>query len=310
MNKNTKIYIAGHKGMVGSSITRRLAKDGYANLITRDLEQLDLLDQAKVRTFFETEKPEYVILAAARVGGIKANMTYPSEFLYENLMIQNNVIWAAHHVGVEKLMLLGTSCVYPRDCPQPMKEEYLMTGPLEPTNEGYALAKIAGIKLCQSIFDQFNQTFISCMPTNIYGENDYYDPIKAHALPALLSRIHQAKMDNAKEVVVWGTGNARREWLYVDDLADAVYWMMQNYEQKEFVNVGTGVDHSITELAEMIAKTVGYKGKLTFDTTKPDGMPQKLLNVSKMTKLGWKAKMDLASGLKKTYKLYLENNHA
>ncbi len=310
IDKNAKIYIAGHKGMVGSSIVRKFTKEGYTNLITRSLEELDLLDQAKVKDFFATEKPEYVILAAARVGGIKANMTYPSEFLYENLQIQNNVIWAAHDTNVKKLMLLGTSCVYPRECPQPMEEEYLMTGALEPTNEGYALAKITGIKMCQSIFEQYKQTFISCMPTNIYGENDYYDPIKAHALPALLSRIHQAKVDDTKEVVVWGTGKARREWLYVDDLADAVFWMMQNYDQKEFVNVGTGKDHSIKELAEMIAQTVGYKGKLVFDTTKPDGMPQKLLDVSKMTSLGWKAKIDLMTGLKKTYKLYLRNNCA
>ncbi len=308
IEKNAKIYIAGHRGMVGSSIIRKFVKEGYTNMVTRELEQLNLLDQKAVEQFFEQERPEYVVLAAAKVGGIKANIANPSEFLFENLQIQNNVIWAAHTAGVKKFMFLGTSCIYPRDCPQPMKEEYLLTGPLEPTNEGYALAKIAGIKLCQMLYEQYHQSFISCMPTNIYGENDHFDLEKAHALPALMNRIHQAKISGTKEVVVWGTGKARREWLYVDDLGDAVYWLMQNYDAKEFLNIGTGVDHSIAELALAIAKTVGYTGKLVQDTTKPDGMPKKLLDVSKMSQQGWHYSIDLQEGLEKTYAFFKQKH--
>lgn len=293
--------------MVGSSIVRRFQKEGYNNLLLKTRQEVDLINQKAVEDFFEKEKPEYVILSAARVGGIKANMTYPADFLYENTQIQNNIIWAAHNHNVKKLLFLGSACIYPRVCPQPMKEEYFMTGPLEPTNEGYSIAKIAGMKLCDMIYEQFGQCFISCMPNNIYGSHDHFNSVASHVLPALVSRIHAAKKENIAEVVIWGSGKSRREFLYVDDLADAVYWMMHNYEKKEFVNVGTGTDISIKELAFMIKDLVGYEGKLVFDTTKPDGMPQRLADVSKLNELGWKSKTPFEKGLKDTYQWFLDN---
>lgn len=291
--------------MVGSAVVRKYKKEGFDNLILRSRQELDLLDQKAVKDFFAKEKPEFVIFCAARVGGIRANMTQGADFCFENLEIQNNVIWSAHQNNVKKFLFLGSSCIYPRECSQPIKEEYFLSGPLEPTNEGYAIAKIAGMKLCEKIFDQYGQTFISCMPTNLHGENDNFDPETAHAVPAMIRRMHEAKINNLPEVVVWGTGKPRREFMYVDDLAEAVFWLMENYDKKEFLNVGTGEDKSIKELAEAIKKVVGYKGGLVFDTTKPDGMPRKLLDVSKINSLGWKHKIDLEEGLKMTYEHFL-----
>ncbi len=305
MVKSSKIYIAGHKGMVGSAIIRKLQKEGFTNLLQKTKEELDLLDQQAVRNFFEKEKPEYVVLAAARVGGIKANMSYPAEFLYQNLQIQNNVIWSAHEFGCKKLLFLSSSCVYPRECPQPMKEEYFMTGRPEPTNEGYAYAKISGMKLCEKIYEQFNKKFVSCMPTNIYGENDNFDIESSHVIPSLIRRIHEAKTSNTKEVVIWGTGNSRREFMYVDDLGDAIYFLLQNYEDKEFVNIGTGIDISIKELAYKLKEVIGFEGELVFDATKPDGMPRKLLDISKMNSLGIEPKLKLEEGLKITYEYFI-----
>lgn len=306
MDKTSKIFISGHKGMVGSAITRKFLEEGFTNLILKTRQEVNLLNQNEVKTFFETEKPEYVILSAAKVGGIKANMTSPADFLYENLQMQNNLIWAALKYDVKKLLFLGSSCIYPRECPQPMKEEYLLDGKPEPTNEGYALAKIAGIKLCEKIYDQYGKTFISCMPTNIYGENDNFDIESSHVIPALMRRMHEAKLNNSNEVVIWGSGESRREFLYVDDLADAVFWLMENYEEKQFLNVGTGKDVSIKELAFLIKEIIGYEGELIFDITKPDGMPKKLLDVSKINSLGWKYKIELEDGLKKTFDFFLE----
>lgn len=307
MDKNARIFIAGHRGLVGAAIVRHLEKKGYTNLITRTRQELDLLDTEAVKNFFDIEQPEYVIDSAAKVGGIKANMTYPAEFLYENLQIQNNLIWSAKEVGVKKFLFLGSSCIYPRDCPQPMKEEYFMQGPPEPTNQGYAYAKITGMKMCEYIYDEHNLTFTSCMPTNIYGENDNFDPESSHVIPALLRRFHEAKINNAPEIVIWGTGASRREFLHVDDLADAVVFLLENYNEKQFLNVGTGEDISIKELAEMIQKLVGYTGKLVFDATKPDGMPKKLLDVSKLTDAGWHYKIGFEEGLKRTYDWFLAN---
>jgi GDP-L-fucose synthase len=306
MEKNSKIYIAGHTGLVGSAVVRKFQSEGYTKLILKTKQELNLLDQRAVEDFFQKEKPEYVIDSAARVGGIKANMTNSADFLYENLEIQNNIIWPALKNGVEKLMFLGSSCVYPRNCPQPMKEEYLLDGKVEPTNEGYALAKIAGMKLCEKIFEQYGKCFISCMPTNIYGENDNFDADSSHVIPALIGRMHEAKIKNLPEVVIWGSGVSRREFLYVDDLADAILWLMKNYNEKQFLNVGTGEDISVKELAEKIREVVGYDGSLAFDITKPDGMPRKLLDVSKIQSLGWKHKISFEDGLKITYKYYLE----
>ena len=306
MKKNSKIYVAGHAGLVGSAVVRKLGSAGYTNILVRSRNELDLLSQGSVRDFFKKEKPEYVIDCAARVGGIKANMESPADFLYENLEIQNNIIWQSHQSGVRKLLFLGSSCIYPRECPQPMKEESLLTGKVEPTNEGYALAKIAGIKLCEKIYEQYGKKFISCMPTNIYGENDNFDQNSSHVIPALIGRIHEAKKGDRPEVVIWGSGESRREFLYVDDLADAILWLMENYDEKQFLNVGTGEDISIKELAYKIKEAVGYEGKLVFDITKPDGMPKKLLDVSKMEALGWQHKISFDDGLKKTYEFYLE----
>lgn len=304
MDKKSKIYIAGHTGLVGSAILERFKSAGFTNIITRTRDELDLLSQYEVKDFFEKEKPEFVILAAAKVGGIKANMESPADFLYENLQIQNNVIWEAFRNNVEKLLFLGSSCIYPRGCPQPMKEEYFLDGKVEPTNEGYALAKIVGMKLCEKIYDQYDKCFISCMPTNIYGENDNFDSESSHVIPALIGRIHAAKIDEHKEVVIWGSGESRREFLYVDDLADAVLWLMENYKEKQFLNIGTGQDISIKELAFMIKDIVGYDGELIFDITKPDGMPRKLLDVSKIETLGWNHSMKLKEGIQKTYNWY------
>lgn len=308
MLNNSKIYIAGHTGLVGSSILRKFQKEGFSSLVLKTREELDLLNQKAVGEFFEKEKPEYVILSAARVGGIKANLTYSADFLYENLEIQNNVIWAALKNDVKKLLFLGSSCIYPRECPQPMKEEYFLDGKVEPTNEGYALAKIAGMKLCEKIYEQYGKTFISCMPTNVYGENDNFDEESSHVIPALIGRIHNAKVNNIPEVVIWGSGTSRREFLYVDDLADAILWLLKNYNEKQFLNIGTGEDVSIKELAYKIREVVGYGGNLVFDTTKPDGMPKKLLDVSKIQALGWKHTISLKDGLGIAYKYFLNND--
>ncbi|MDB5194406.1 MAG: rmlD substrate binding domain protein [Parcubacteria group bacterium] len=301
MNKDSKIYIAGHNGLVGSAIVRKLKQEGFENLLVRTREELDLLDQRAVDGFFAEEKPAYVILAAARVGGIKANMTYPAEFLYENLQIQNNVIWSALKHDTEKFLFLGSSCIYPKASPQPMKEEYFLDGKPEPTNEAYAIAKIAGMKLCEKINAEYGRNFISCMPTNIYGPGDNFDLDSSHVIPALMRRMHEAKMANTPEVVIWGSGESRREFLYVDDLADAVVWLMNNYDGKDFLNVGTGEDVSIKELAVLIKGITGFEGALVFDTTKPDGMPKKLLDVSKLETLGWKADTKLEQGLSSTH---------
>ncbi|MGW1910871.1 GDP-L-fucose synthase family protein [Streptomyces sp. NPDC002076] len=305
MNRQAKIYVAGHTGMVGQAIVRRLRSEGYENLVLATRAELDLTDQRSVRDFVMTERPRYVVDSAARVGGIKANMSHPADFLYENLQIQNNLIWSAKDAGVETFLFLGSSCIYPRACPQPMREEYLMTGRPEPTNEAYAYAKIAGMKLCEYIHAEFGMNFVSCMPTNIYGENDNFDPETSHVIPSLLSRIHQAKATGCSEVTIWGTGSSRREFLYVDDLADAVVWLLFNYTKKQFLNVGTGEDVSILELAEHIGKVVGYEGQFVFDHTKPDGMPRKLLDVTRLHELGWSHRIGLDEGLRRTYDWYL-----
>ncbi|MEP6946563.1 MAG: GDP-L-fucose synthase [Acidobacteriota bacterium] len=305
MDHDSKIYVAGHRGLVGSAIVKRLHSEGYFNLVLRTRHELDLLSQQAVADFFASEKPEFVIDSAAKVGGIKANMTYPGEFLYENLQIQNNLIWSAKENGVKKFLFLGSSCIYPRDCPQPMKEEYFMLGRPEPTNEAYAYAKISGMKMCEYIFDEFGMKFTSCMPTNVYGENDNFDPETSHVIPSLIFRMHQAKLNDLPEVVIWGTGTSRREFMHVDDLAEAVVWLLANYDEKQFLNVGTGEDISIRELAELIQKIVGYQGQLVFDATKPDGMPKKLLDVSKLREAGWKHKIGFEDGLRRTYEWYL-----
>jgi GDP-L-fucose synthase len=307
MEKTTKIFVAGHRGLVGSAIVRRLKSEGFNNLVLRSRDELDLMDNRAVSEFFQTEKPEYVIDSAAKVGGIKANMTYPAEFLHQNLQIQNNLIWSAKETNVKKFLFLGSSCIYPRECPQPMKEEYFMEGKPEPTNEAYAYAKIAGMKLCEYIYDEFNMNFTSCMPTNIYGEGDNFNPETSHVIPSLIHRMHEAQLNNTPEVVIWGTGASRREFLHVDDLADAVVWLIDNYNEKQFLNIGTGEDISIKELAEVIKETVGYEGELVFDATKPDGMPRKLLDVSKLHEAGWHHKINFKDGLQQTYKWYLDN---
>ncbi|MEK7616919.1 MAG: GDP-L-fucose synthase [Patescibacteria group bacterium] len=306
MNKSSKIYIAGHKGLVGSAILHKFQSEGYKNIITRTHSELDLTRQDLVEDFFNQEKPHYVIIAAARVGGIKANMTYPAEFLYENLSIQNNIIWSALKTGTKKLMFLGSSCIYPRQCPQPMKEEYLLTGKLEPTNEAYAVAKVAGLKLCEYIKRELKKSFISVMPTTIYGPKDHFDPLIAHVVPSLIRRMVEAKKLNSKSIEIWGTGNSRREFLYVDDLADAIYFLMQNYDSKDFINIGVGNDISIKELTYILKDLTGFKGKLVFDRSKPDGMPRKLMDTQRLNKLGWRPKVDLREGLKQTIDWYME----
>jgi GDP-L-fucose synthase len=307
MDKNSKIFVAGHRGMVGAAVVRNLESKGYQNLILRTRAELDLFDLSAVRDFFQTEKPDCVIDSAARVGGIKDSMEHHADFLYENLEIQNHLIWSAKEVGVKKLLFLGSSCIYPKDCPQPMKEEHLLSGKQEPTNEGYSIAKIAGIKLCEFIYDQYDLDFISCQPTNIYGEYDNFNPETSHVIPSLMRRMHEAKINNTPKVIVWGTGNTRREFLHTDDLADALVWLMENYNKRQFLNVGTGEEISIKDLAELIKSIVGYEGQLVFDATKPDGVPRKLLDVSKVHKAGWHHKLNFEDGLKQTYEWYLEN---
>jgi GDP-L-fucose synthase len=307
VNKNDKIYVAGHRGMVGSAITRKLNAEGFQNLITSSSAELDLRDQQKVRSFFEREQPEYVFLAAAKVGGINANNTYRAEFIRDNLVIQDNVIHSAYLAKVKKLMFLGSSCIYPRLAPQPLKEEYLLTGLLEHTNEPYAIAKIAGIKMCEAYRDQYGCNFISVMPTNLYGPNDNYDLNNSHVLPALLRKFHEAKYKNQASVLLWGTGEPKREFLHADDLADACYFLMQEYNEPGLVNVGTGQDLTINELANLLKKIVGFEGRIEHDTTKPDGTPRKLLDVSKLNSLGWKAKISLEDGLRQVYKQYVQS---
>lgn len=306
MNSNSKIFIAGHRGLVGSALHRTLQKAGFTNLVVRTRAELDLLDKVAVEKFFAAERPEYVFLAAARVGGIHANHTYPADFLYENLQIQNHVLHSAWKSGVEKLLFLGSSCIYPRDCPQPIKEEYLLTGPLEPTNRPYALAKIAGIELCQSFNRQHGTRFLSVMPTNLYGIHDNFHPENSHVLPALVRRFHEAKQQGMAEVVVWGTGQPRREFLLADELAEACLFLMQHYDGSELINIGWGEDLTIRELAETIAGVVGFEGQLGFDASRPDGTPRKVLDVSRLHALGWKAQIPLKQGLQQVYRWYQE----
>jgi GDP-L-fucose synthase len=311
VNPQSKIYIAGHRGMAGSAIKRNLESRGYTNIITLTRLELDLTNQQAVNNFFETEKPEYVFLAAAKVGGILANSTYPAEFIYENLMIEANVIHAAYTTGVKKLLFLGSSCIYPGLAPQPLKEEYLLTGELEVTNEAYAVAKIAGIRMCKHYNQQYETNFISVMPTNLYGPNDNYDLETSHVMAALIRKFHEAKLKNAPQVVVWGTGAPRREFLHVDDMADACVYLMENYDASdigEFVNIGLGEDVTIKKLAELIRDVVGYDGEIVYDTTKPDGTPQKLLDVSRLRELGWNARISLRDGIKQAYNWYIKND--
>ena len=307
MNKNSKIYVAGHRGLVGSAIVRNLEERGYTNIICRTHKELDLTRQADVEKFFAEEKPEYVFLAVAKVGGIQANNTRPAEFIYENLMIESNIIHSAYKYGVKKLLFLGSSCIYPKFANQPIKEEYLLTGELEPTNEAYAIAKITGIELCKFYRRQYGRDFISAMPTNLYGINDNFDLETSHVLPALIRKFHEAKINNQEEVVMWGTGKPLREFMYVDDLADALVHLMVNYSDEIHVNMGTGKDLSIGELAQIVKEVVGYEGKIVNDLSKPDGTPRKLLDVSRLEATGWKYKTELREGIEKVYKWYLEN---
>lgn len=302
MYKDSKIYVAGHRGMVGSALVRLLEKNGYTNIITRTSKELDLRDQAQVRTFFQTEKPEFVFLAAAKVGGIHANNVYRADFIYDNLIMEANIIHQSYETKVNKLLFLGSSCIYPKMAPQPLNEGSLLTGVLESTNEPYAIAKIAGIKMCEAYKDQYGCNFISAMPTNLYGPNDNYDLNNSHVLPALLRKFHEAKLSGAKTVEVWGSGSPLREFLHVDDLAEACLFLMETYNEKGFVNVGSGVDLTIKELATMVKDVVGFEGELVFDTSKPDGTPRKLMDVSKIEKLGWKYKIGLKEGITSVYK--------
>lgn len=307
MEKNAKIYVAGHRGMVGSAIVRELEKKGYTNIVTRTSKELDLRRQDQVEAFFAAEKPEYVFLAAAKVGGIMANSKHPADFMYDNMILEMNVIRSAYETQVKKLMFLGSSCIYPRMAPQPMPESCLLTSALEQTNEAYALAKISGLKYCEYLNKQYGTDYISVMPTNLYGPNDNYHPEHSHVLPALIRRFHEAKENNAKEVVIWGTGTPLREFLYVDDLAEACIYLMNNYSGDETVNLGTGKEVTIKELAETIKEVVGYEGNLTFDTTKPDGTPRKLLDVSKLEGLGWKYHTELKDGIRLAYEDFLHS---
>ena len=304
MNKNTKIYISGHRGMVGSAIRRKLEAEGYSNLVFSTSSQLDLREQEAVKSFFESEKPEYVFLAAAKVGGIMANSRYKADFLYDNLMIQTNVIHESYKSGVKKLLFLGSSCIYPKHCLQPMKEEYLLTGPLEDTNDAYAIAKIAGIKMCQAYREQYGCNFISVMPTNLYGPNDNYDLENSHVLPALIRKFHEAKVENKPSVTIWGTGSPLREFLHADDLADACLFLMNNYDEADHINVGVSKEISIKNLALLIKDKVGFEGKLEFDTSKPDGTPRKMMDSSKIYSLGWKPSITLDEGLTRTISDY------
>ncbi len=317
MEKHAKIYVAGHRGLVGSAIVRALQAQGYDNLLLRTHAELDLMEQAPVRAFMETERPDYIFLAAAKVGGIHANNSYPAEFIHSNLAVQTNVIHEAWRVGVQRLLFLGSSCIYPRNCPQPIKEDYLLTGPLEATNQPYALAKIAGIEMCRSYNRQYGTKYMACMPTNLYGPGDNYDLANSHVLPALIRKMHEAKTRGDKEVVIWGTGTPLREFLSSNDMADACLHLMQLSETQQaglltldgppLVNIGCGTDHTIREMAEIVAKTVGFTGELRFDVSKPDGTPRKLLDVSRMKKLGWQAKTPLEAGLAEAYADFLKH---
>jgi GDP-L-fucose synthase len=310
MDRSSRIYVAGHRGLVGSAICRRLQRDGYSNLIVRDRAQLDLTDQSAVQSFFASEKPEYVFLAAAKVGGILANSTYPVDFLRDNLIIELNVMDSAYRHGVKKLESLGSSCIYPKLAPQPIKEEYLLTSPLEPTNEWYAMAKIAGVKLAQAYRQQYGFHAISLMPTNLYGPGDHFDLKASHVLPALMRKAHEARVNEAPEMVVWGTGTPRREFMHVDDMADAALFLMLHYDEADIINVGVGTDLSIRELAELLCRAVGYDGRLVFDSSKPDGTPQKLLDVTRMRALGWQARIGLDQGIRETYQWFLAQPQA
>ncbi len=304
MDKDARIFVAGHQGLVGGAIYRTLQRQGFTRLLTRTLAELDLRDQRAVADFFAAAKPQFVFLAAARVGGIWANNTYPAQFIYDNLMIQTNVIHQAHVHGVTKLLFLGSSCIYPKFCPQPMQEDHLLSGKLEPTNKPYAVAKIAGIEMCQSYRREYGARFISLMPTNLYGPGDNFDPRDSHVIPALMRRFHEARVGGAAAVTVWGSGSPRREFLYVDDLADACVFLMENYDDSEIINVGVGRDMTIRELAAQIAATVGYGGRLVFDPAFPDGTPQKLLDVSRLAGLGWQARTPFRAGLQRTYEWF------
>ena len=307
MEKNSRVYVAGHRGLVGSAIVRNLEAKGFTNIITRTHAELDLTNQANVRRFFEEEKPEYVFLAAAKVGGIHANNTYPADFIYDNLMIQNNVIKAAHDFGVTKLLFLGSTCIYPKMAPQPIKEEYLLTGALEETNEAYAVAKIAGLEMCKFFKRQYGDNFISCMPTNLYGPNDNFDLKSSHELPALIRKFHEAKVNGSEVVEVWGTGTPLREFIYVDDMAAACVFLMENYDGEQHVNIGTGEEVSIRQLAETIKQVVGFEGELVFNTYMPDGTPRKLTTVDKLHGLGFMHKVSLNDGIRMAYEWFLEN---
>jgi len=307
MHKDDKIFVAGHRGLVGSAIVRRLQSEGYSHLVTRTSKELDLRRQADVEEFFSKERPNHVLLAAAKVGGIMANNTYPAEFIYDNLLIESNIIHSAYRFGVKKLLFLGSSCIYPKYAPQPIKEEHLLTGTLEPTNEAYAIAKITGIELCKFYRRQYGSDFISAMPTNLYGPHDNFDLLSSHVLPALIRKFHTAKVKKDQEVTIWGTGTPLREFLYVDDLADACVFLMNNYSGESHVNVGTGEDIKIIELAQLIADVVGFSGEIVLDPTKPDGTPRKLLDVSLLNSLGWKASTTLPDGIKRTYSWFLKN---
>jgi GDP-L-fucose synthase len=306
MEKTSRIYLAGHTGLVGSAILRKLQSDGYRNIVARTIDELDLRNQAQVNEFYAAEQPEYVFLAAAKVGGILANNTYPAQFIADNTMIEVNVIDAAWRNGVKKLEFLGSSCIYPKMAPQPLKEDYLLTGPLEPTNEWYAVAKILGIKMCQAYRREYGFSAISLMPTNLYGPNDNFDPNSSHVLPALIRKMHEAKVSASPTVTIWGTGSPRREFLHVDDLADAAVFLMNNYDGEDIVNVGTGEDITIKDLAELVKDVVGYSGELVFDTSKPDGTPRKLMDVSRARALGWQSRIGLRSGIERTYDWYLQ----
>ena len=307
MDKHNKIFVAGHRGMVGSAIVRKLQAKGYSNIITRTHHELDLLDQAAVHAFMQAEKPDYLFLAAAKVGGIQANNIYRADFIYQNLLIQANVIHSAHEAGVQRMLSLGSSCIYPRDCPQPIKEEYLLTGPLEQTNEPYALAKIAGVKMCESYNRQYGRQYVSAMPTNLYGPNDNYDLSNSHVLPALLRKAHEAKLRGDKKLEVWGSGKPMREFMHVDDMADASVFIMENESIKDgLLNVGTGTDVTIRELAETIMDVVGFEGTLTFDASKPDGTPRKSMDVSRLGTMGWKSQIGLRDGIAMTYANFQE----
>ena len=307
MDKSSKIYIAGHKGMVGSAIKRKLESLGYSNLVVKIRSQLDLTDFRKTQRFMETEKPEYVFVAAAKVGGIIANRNFPADFFYQNMSIELNLIQAAYITGVRKLLFMGSTCIYPKLAEQPLREEYLLAGPLEPTNEAYAIAKIAGIKMCQYYDAQYKTNFVSVMPTSLYGPNDNFDLEGSHVIPAMIRKFHEAKIRGDKTVILWGTGKPRREFMYIDDLADSLAFLMKTYDSSELINIGIGNDYEIREIAEKVAKVVGYKNSVEYDTSKPDGTPRKLVDTSKLDALGWKPSISLEEGLKVTYRWFLKN---